>query len=81
MLPTFRKQKADGRLKISWTSLKIQNLQLACKMDRPFILSNHKVRIPVDKDANIKNKVFRLNTMILLYIDIDIKGNALYKID
>jgi hypothetical protein len=33
------KQKADGRLKISWTSLKIQNLQLA-KMDRPFILSN-----------------------------------------
>jgi hypothetical protein len=35
----------------------------------------------VDK-AIIKNKrLFRLNTMILLYIDIDIKGNALYKTD
>jgi hypothetical protein len=33
------KQKADGD-KISWILLKIQNLQLVCKMDRQFILSN-----------------------------------------
>jgi hypothetical protein len=37
--------------------IKNQNLQLVCKMDRQFILSNKKNQIPVDKDAIIKNKV------------------------
>jgi hypothetical protein len=35
-------KKTESRWEITllWTSLKIQNLRLACKMDRPFILSN-----------------------------------------
>jgi tetratricopeptide (TPR) repeat protein len=41
----------------------------------------NKIRIPVDKDAIIKNKVVatKYNDSIVPYIDIDIKGNALYK--
>jgi hypothetical protein len=41
----------------------------------------NKVRIPVDKDAIIKNKIVnpKYNDSIVSYIDIDIKGNALYK--
>jgi hypothetical protein len=41
----------------------------------------NKVRIPVDKNAVIKNKVVhpRFNDSIVPYIDIDIKGSALYK--
>ena len=40
-----------------------------------------KVRIPVDKNAVIKNKVVnpKYNDSIVPYIDIDIKGSALYK--
>jgi hypothetical protein len=36
--------------------IKIQNLQLVCKIDNSFYPTN-KIRIPVDKDAIIKNKV------------------------
>ncbi|MGO4820374.1 MULTISPECIES: glycosyltransferase family 117 protein [unclassified Flavobacterium] len=41
----------------------------------------NKVRIPVDKNTIIKNKVVspKYNDSIVPYIDIDIKGNALYK--
>ena len=40
-----------------------------------------KVRIPVDKNAVIKNKVVnpKYNDSIVPYIDIDIEGSALYK--
>jgi len=41
----------------------------------------NKIRIPVDKDNIIKNKVVaaKYNDSIVSYIDLDIKGNALYK--
>lgn len=41
----------------------------------------NKLRIPVDKNAVIANKVVnqKLNDSIVPYIDIDIKGDALYK--
>ncbi|MBP2284036.1 hypothetical protein H4V97_002354 [Flavobacterium sp. CG_23.5] len=41
----------------------------------------NKIRIPVDKNAIIKNKVVssKYNDSIVPYIDLDIKGNALYK--
>ncbi|HEX9152227.1 MAG TPA: hypothetical protein VF842_09105, partial [Flavobacterium sp.] len=41
----------------------------------------NKLRIPVDKNVIIKNKVVsaKYNDSIVPYIDIDIKGNALYK--
>jgi hypothetical protein len=41
----------------------------------------NKIRIPVDKNSIIKNKVVaaKYNDSIVPYIDIDIKGNALYK--
>ncbi|HEY6143258.1 MAG TPA: DUF2723 domain-containing protein [Flavobacterium sp.] len=41
----------------------------------------NKIRIPIDKNAIIKNKVVapKFNDSIVPYIDIDIKGNALYK--
>ncbi len=41
----------------------------------------NKIRIPVDKNSIIKNKVMssKFNDSIVPYIDLDIKGNALYK--
>ncbi len=41
----------------------------------------NKIRIPVDKNNIIQNKVVaaKYNDSIVSYIDIDIKGNALYK--
>lgn len=41
----------------------------------------NKIRIPVDKNSIIKNKVVaaKYNDSIVPYIDVDIKGNALYK--
>jgi hypothetical protein len=41
----------------------------------------NKIRIPIDKNAIIKNKVVapKFNDSIVPYIDLDIKGNALYK--
>jgi hypothetical protein len=41
----------------------------------------NKIRIPVDKSSIIKNKVVaaKYNDSIVSYIDIDIKGNAIYK--
>lgn len=41
----------------------------------------NKIRIPIDKNAIIQNKVVasKFNDSIVPYIDIDIKGNALYK--
>jgi hypothetical protein len=41
----------------------------------------NKIRIPVDKDAVIKNKVVNpiYNDSIVPYIDLDIKGSAMYK--
>ena len=41
----------------------------------------NKIRIPVDKNSIIQNKVVatKYNDSIVSYIDIDIKGNALYK--
>ena len=41
----------------------------------------NKIRIPVDKNTIIKNKVVsaKYNDSIVPYIDLDIKGNALYK--
>ena len=41
----------------------------------------NKIRIPVDKNTIIKNKVVnpKDNDSIVPYIDLDIKGNALYK--
>jgi Protein of unknown function (DUF2723) len=41
----------------------------------------NKIRIPVDKNTIIQNKVVaaKYNDSIVSYIDIDIKGNALYK--
>ena len=41
----------------------------------------NKIRIPVDKDNIIQNKVVapKYNDSIVSYIDIEIKGNALYK--
>jgi tetratricopeptide (TPR) repeat protein len=41
----------------------------------------NKIRIPVDKNMIIQNKVVsaKYNDSIVPYIDIDIKGNALYK--
>ncbi|WP_281297442.1 glycosyltransferase family 117 protein [Flavobacterium limnophilum] len=40
-----------------------------------------KIRIPIDKNTIIKNKVVaaKFNDSIVPYIDLDIKGNALYK--
>jgi hypothetical protein len=41
----------------------------------------NKIRIPVDKNSIIKNKVVapKYNDSIVSYIDIEIKGNAIYK--
>ena len=41
----------------------------------------NKIRVPVDKNLIIKNKVVnpKYNDSIVPYIDIDIKGNAIYK--
>ena len=41
----------------------------------------NKIRIPIDKNTIIKNKVMssKFNDSIVPYIDLDIKGNALYK--
>jgi hypothetical protein len=41
----------------------------------------NKIRVPVDKEAIIKNKVVnpKYNDSIVPYMDIDIKGSALYK--
>ncbi|WP_281337109.1 glycosyltransferase family 117 protein [Flavobacterium eburneipallidum] len=41
----------------------------------------NKIRIPIDKNAIIQNKVVapKFNDSIVPYIDIDIKGSALYK--
>ncbi|MFH6998472.1 DUF2723 domain-containing protein [Flavobacterium sp. FlaQc-57] len=41
----------------------------------------NKIRVPVDKDVIIKNKVVnpKYNDSIVQYMDIDIKGSALYK--
>jgi Protein of unknown function (DUF2723) len=41
----------------------------------------NKIRIPIDKDNIIQNKVVaaKYNDSIVSYIDLDIKGNALYK--
>ena len=41
----------------------------------------NKIRIPVDKDIIIKNKVVsaKYNDSIVPYIDVDIKGSAIYK--
>jgi hypothetical protein len=41
----------------------------------------NKIRIPIDKNAIIQNKVVssKYNDSIVPYIDLDIKGNALYK--
>ena len=41
----------------------------------------NKIRIPVDKDVIIKNKVVspKYNDSIVPFIDVDIKGSALYK--
>jgi hypothetical protein len=41
----------------------------------------NKVRIPIDKNTIIQNKVVaaKYNDSIVSYIDIDIKGNAIYK--
>ncbi|WP_431244004.1 glycosyltransferase family 117 protein [Flavobacterium sp. P21] len=41
----------------------------------------NKIRVPVDKDAIIKNKVInpKYNDSIVPYLDIDIKGSAIYK--
>jgi hypothetical protein len=41
----------------------------------------NKIRIPVDKNTIVQNKVVaaKYNDSIVSYIDIDIKGNALYK--
>ena len=41
----------------------------------------NKIRIPVDKNTILKNKVVspKYNDSIVPYIDVDIKGNALYK--
>ncbi|MES2574568.1 MAG: DUF2723 domain-containing protein [Bacteroidota bacterium] len=41
----------------------------------------NKIRIPIDKNTIIQNKVIspKFNDSIVSYIDIDIKGNALYK--
>lgn len=44
-------------------------------------LPTNKIRVPVDKNKVIANKVVnpKFNDSIVPYIDIDIKGNALYK--
>ena len=41
----------------------------------------NKIRIPIDKNTIIKNKVVspKYNNSIVPYIDLDIKGNAIYK--
>ena len=41
----------------------------------------NKIRIPIDKNTIIKNKVVspKYNDSIVPYIDLDIKGNAIYK--
>jgi len=41
----------------------------------------NKIRVPVDKDVIIKNKVInpKYNDSIVPYLDIDIKGSAIYK--
>ncbi len=41
----------------------------------------NKIRIPIDKNSIIQNKVVaaKFNDSIVSYIDVDIKGNALYK--
>ena len=48
---------------------------------KPHILLTNKVRIPVDKNAVIKNKVVnpKYYDSIVPYIDIDITGGAIYK--
>jgi hypothetical protein len=48
---------------------------------KPHFFPTNKIRIPIDKDAVIKNKVVnpKYNDSIVPYIDIDIDGNALYK--
>jgi hypothetical protein len=62
-------------IKIPKSTIEMQNGQTI------HFYPTNKIRIPVDKDAIIKNKVVSptFNDSIVPYIDIDIKGSAMYK--
>ncbi|QBN18953.1 glycosyltransferase family 117 protein [Flavobacterium nackdongense] len=62
-------------IKIPKSTVELQNGQTI------HFYPTNKIRIPVDKNNIIKNKVVsaKYNDSIVSYIDIDIKGNALYK--
>lgn len=62
-------------IKIPKSTIEMQNGQTI------HFYPTNKIRIPVDKDAIIKNKVVstKYNDSIVPYIDLDIKGSAMYK--
>jgi hypothetical protein len=62
-------------IKIPKSTIEMQNGQTI------HFYPTNKIRIPVDKDAIIKNKVVSTiyNDSIVPYIDLDIKGSAMYK--
>lgn len=62
-------------IKIPKSTIEMQNGQTI------HFYPTNKIRIPVDKEAIIKNKVVsaKYNDSIVPYIDLDIKGSAMYK--
>lgn len=76
--------KADSRWEIKDFISFIKNPKSTVEMQNGQTIHfypTNKIRIPVDKNSIIKNKVVatKYNDSIVPYIDIDIKGNALYK--
>ena len=77
-------QKTDARWNIKDFINFIKNPKSTVEMSNGQTIHfypTNKIRIPVDKAAIIRNKVVSpmYNDSIVPYIDLDIKGNALYK--
>ena len=76
--------KIDSRWEIKDLITFIKNPKATVQMQNGQTIKfypTNKIRIPVDKNTIINNKVVdpKYNDSIVPYIDIDIKGNALYK--
>jgi hypothetical protein len=77
-------QKVDSRWDIKDFINFIKNPKSTVEMQNGQTIHfypTNKIRIPIDKNSIIQNKVVdaKFNDSIVPYIDIDIKGNALYK--
>jgi hypothetical protein len=77
-------QKVDSRWDIKDFINFIKNPKSTVEMQNGQTIHfypTNKIRIPIDKNTIIQNKVVaaKFNDSIVPYIDIDIKGNAIYK--